>query len=137
MNLVYFFFFRREALIRSYPFSSALEKKRGIRSMFGKRRKKTIFYQSTSPSSTLGIGDEVPTYEDVVKLEPSPDLIRPIVLIGAPGVGRRTLIRKLLNSNSSCFVPVIQCRLPQCSACSGLWYLACHHDNCYNILHVK
>jgi len=30
----------------------------------------------------LGIGDEVPTYEDVVRLEPDPDLKRPIVLIG-------------------------------------------------------
>lgn len=30
----------------------------------------------------LGIGDEVPTYEDVVKLEPNPELRRPIVLIG-------------------------------------------------------
>ena len=109
--LVYFLSSRREALIRSYPFISALERKKGIRSMFVKRKKKKIFYQSTPPSTTLGIGDEVPTYEDVVKLKPSPELIRPLVLIGAPGVGRRTLIRKLLIPNNSRYVPVIQCKL--------------------------
>lgn len=76
--------------------------------MFSRRRKKKIFYQSTSQSATFGVGDEVATYEDVVKLEPSPDLIRPLVLIGAPGVGRRTLIRKLLNSNASHYSPVVQ-----------------------------
>lgn len=102
---------RREALIRTYPFTSVLEKKKGIWSAFAKRKKKKIFYQSTPPSTTLGVGDEVPTYEDVVKLKPSPDLVRPLVLIGAPGVGRRTLIRKLLNPDNSRYVPVIQCRL--------------------------
>ena len=112
MNItMYLLSSRREALIRTYPFASALERKKGIKSMFAKRRKKKIFYQSTPPSTSLGIGDEVPTYEDVVKLEPSPDLIRPLVLIGAPGVGRRTLIRKLLNTNTSRYLPVIQCRL--------------------------
>lgn len=106
----FYLLFRREALIRSYPFASAIERKKGIRSIFSKRRKKKIFYHSTSPSTVLGVGDEVPTYEDVMKLEPSHDLIRPIVLIGAPGVGRRTLIRKLLNSNNSRYLPVIQCK---------------------------
>ena len=103
--------FRREALIRSYPFASAMEKKTGVRSIFSKRKKKKIFYQNTSPSTVLGVGDEVPTYEDVIKLDSSSEIIRPIVLIGAPGVGRRTLIRKLLNSNTLRYLPVIQSKL--------------------------
>ena len=109
--------FRREALIKSYPFTSEIKKK-GIRSFFSNRRKKKIFYQGMSPNQTLGVGDELPTYEDVIRFEPNSDVIRPIVLIGAPGVGRRTLIRKLLNSNTSCYIPVIQCKL-HCSCMIG------------------
>ena len=101
--------FRREALIKSYPFASEI-KKRGIRSFFSNRRKKKVFYHGLSQNQTFGVGDELPTYEDVIRFEPSPDVIRPIVLIGAPGVGRRTLIRKLLNSNTSCYMPIIQCK---------------------------
>lgn len=104
-------FFRREALIRSYPFASVIEKKKGFKSVFSKRKKKKIFYQSTSTSTSFGVGDEVPTYEDVMKLEPCLDVIRPIVLVGAPGVGRRTLIRKLLNSNTSQYLPVVQSKI--------------------------
>ncbi len=59
----------------------------------------------------IGVGDEIPTYEQVIKLEPDPCLCRPIVLIGAPGVGRRTLIRKLMNSDPSLYHPVVQRRL--------------------------
>ena len=56
----------------------------------------------------LGIGDEIPTYEQVYRVDPDPSLCRPIILIGAPGVGRRTLIRKLLNSDPSLYQPVVQ-----------------------------
>ena len=59
----------------------------------------------------LGIGDEIPTYEQVTRLEPDTNLCRPIVLIGAPGVGRRTLIRKLINSDPSVYHPVVQRKL--------------------------
>lgn len=40
--------------------------------------------------------EEVPTYEEVAKLYPRPGLTRPIVLIGAPGVGRNELRRRLI-----------------------------------------
>lgn len=40
--------------------------------------------------------EEVPTYEEVAKLYPRPGLSRPIVLIGAPGVGRNELRRRLI-----------------------------------------
>lgn len=59
----------------------------------------------------IGIGDEIPTYEQVTRLDPDPSLCRPIVLIGAPGVGRRTLIRKLLNSDPSLYQSVVQRKL--------------------------
>ncbi|CAO1330633.1 unnamed protein product [Diamesa serratosioi] len=37
----------------------------------------------------------IATYEEVAKLYPRPGVFRPIVLIGAPGVGRNELIRRL------------------------------------------
>ena len=99
-------------------------------SIFSKKKKKKIFYQNTPPSSkqlssnilatprlllllavcvdVLGVGDEVVTYEDVAQLESEPDTKRPIILIGAPGVGRRTLIRKLFKHDSSHYAPVVQ-----------------------------
>ena len=61
-----------------------------------------------SCAGVIGVGDEVPTYEDVMRLDPDPSLRRPIVLIGAPGVGRRTLMRKLLNSDPSHYLSVVQ-----------------------------
>ena len=103
-----FLLFRREALIKSYPFTTEIKRK-SIKSFFSNRRKKKIFYHGVSSNQTFGVGDELPTYEDVVRFEPNPDVIRPVVLIGAPGVGRRTLIRKLLNSNAAHYTPVIQC----------------------------
>ncbi|KAG5674330.1 hypothetical protein PVAND_004306 [Polypedilum vanderplanki] len=38
----------------------------------------------------------IPTYEEVAKLYPRPGVYRPIVLIGAPGVGRNELIKRLI-----------------------------------------
>uniref|UniRef100_A0A1B6CRI1 MAGUK p55 subfamily member 7 n=1 Tax=Clastoptera arizonana TaxID=38151 RepID=A0A1B6CRI1_9HEMI len=40
--------------------------------------------------------EEVPTYEEVAKLYPRAGLARPIVMIGAPGVGRNELRRRLI-----------------------------------------
>lgn len=40
--------------------------------------------------------EELKTYEEVARLYPRPDLRRPIVLIGAPGVGRNELKRRLI-----------------------------------------
>lgn len=37
----------------------------------------------------------IATYEEVAKLYPRPGVFRPVVLIGAPGVGRNELIRRL------------------------------------------
>ena len=61
-------------------------------------------------SDILGVGDEIPTYEEVIHLDPDPSLCRPIVLVGAPGVGRKALIRKLVNSDPSVYQPVIRCK---------------------------
>ncbi|KAL7040251.1 hypothetical protein ACKWTF_000319 [Chironomus riparius] len=38
----------------------------------------------------------IATYEEVAKLYPRPGIYRPIVLIGAPGVGRNELIKRLI-----------------------------------------
>ncbi len=65
-------------------------------------------YLCISGIDILGVGDEIPTYEEVLKLEPDPSLCRPIILIGASGVGRKTLIQKLLNSDPSLYQPVVQ-----------------------------
>ena len=40
--------------------------------------------------------EEIPTYEEVARLFPRPGVFRPIVLIGAPGVGRNELKRRLM-----------------------------------------
>ena len=40
--------------------------------------------------------EEIATYEEVARLFPRPGLFRPIVLIGAPGVGRNELKRRLM-----------------------------------------
>uniref|UniRef100_A0A1B6MBB7 MAGUK p55 subfamily member 7 n=1 Tax=Graphocephala atropunctata TaxID=36148 RepID=A0A1B6MBB7_9HEMI len=47
--------------------------------------------------------EEVPTYEEVAKLYPRPGLARPIVLIGAPGVGRNELRRRLIATDAEKF----------------------------------
>jgi len=44
-------FDRREAMIRSYPYSTSDPPKKGIRGFFSKKKKKKIFYQNTPPSS--------------------------------------------------------------------------------------
>ncbi|KAJ8924734.1 hypothetical protein NQ315_000887 [Exocentrus adspersus] len=41
--------------------------------------------------------EQIATYEEVAKLYPRPGIYRPIVLIGAPGVGRNELKRRLID----------------------------------------
>uniref|UniRef100_A0A1Y1MLC4 MAGUK p55 subfamily member 7 n=2 Tax=Photinus pyralis TaxID=7054 RepID=A0A1Y1MLC4_PHOPY len=43
--------------------------------------------------------EQIATYEEVAKLYPRPGLYRPLVLIGAPGVGRNELKRRLIVTN--------------------------------------
>ncbi|KAF5271027.1 hypothetical protein FQR65_LT05377 [Abscondita terminalis] len=43
--------------------------------------------------------EQIATYEEVAKLYPRPGLYRPLVLIGAPGVGRNELKRRLIATN--------------------------------------
>ncbi|XP_056636431.1 MAGUK p55 subfamily member 7 isoform X3 [Diorhabda sublineata] len=43
--------------------------------------------------------EEIATYEEVAKLYPRPGMYRPIVLIGAPGIGRNELKRRLIDTN--------------------------------------
>lgn len=47
--------------------------------------------------------EEIPTYEEVVKLYPRPGVIRPLVLIGPPGIGRNELKRRLMVTNPEKF----------------------------------
>lgn len=53
--------------------------------------------------------EEVPTYEEVAKLYPRPGLARPIVLIGAPGVGRNELRRRLIATDTEKYRTPIPC----------------------------
>lgn len=43
--------------------------------------------------------EDIATYEEVVKLYPRPELPRPIVLVGPPGVGRNELKRRIMELN--------------------------------------
>lgn len=43
--------------------------------------------------------EQIPTYEEVAKLYPRPGIYRPIVLIGAPGIGRNELRRRLIDTH--------------------------------------
>lgn len=47
--------------------------------------------------------EEIATYEEVVKLYPRPGLLRPLVLIGPPGIGRNELKRRLMITNPEKF----------------------------------
>ncbi|KAL4717567.1 hypothetical protein ACJJTC_000716 [Scirpophaga incertulas] len=46
----------------------------------------------------------IPTYEEVARLYPRPGLVRPIVLVGAPGVGRNELRRRLISTDPEKYV---------------------------------
>ncbi|XP_063910293.1 MAGUK p55 subfamily member 7 isoform X2 [Zophobas morio] len=43
--------------------------------------------------------EQIATYEEVAKLYPRPGIYRPVVLIGAPGVGRNELKRRLIDTD--------------------------------------
>ncbi|CAH1113049.1 unnamed protein product [Psylliodes chrysocephalus] len=44
--------------------------------------------------------EQIATYEEVAKLYPRPGMFRPLVLIGAPGIGRNELKRRLIDTNT-------------------------------------
>uniref|UniRef100_A0A8D8S922 MAGUK p55 subfamily member 7 n=1 Tax=Cacopsylla melanoneura TaxID=428564 RepID=A0A8D8S922_9HEMI len=50
--------------------------------------------------------EEIPTYEEVAKLYPLPDIKRPVVLIGPSGVGRSELKRRLIALDPDKFTQV-------------------------------
>lgn len=52
----------------------------------------------------------IPTYEEVARLYPRPGFIRPIVLVGAPGVGRNELRRRLIASDPEKYVTPVPCK---------------------------
>lgn len=52
----------------------------------------------------------IPTYEEVARLYPRPGLVRPIVLVGAPGVGRNELRRRLIATDPEKYVTPIPCK---------------------------
>lgn len=51
----------------------------------------------------------IPTYEEVARLYPRPGFVRPIVLVGAPGVGRNELRRRLIASDPEKYVTPVPC----------------------------
>lgn len=52
----------------------------------------------------------IATYEEVAKLYPRPGVFRPIVLIGAPGVGRNELKRRLVARDAEKFRSPVPCK---------------------------
>lgn len=54
--------------------------------------------------------EQIATYEEVAKLYPRPGVFRPIVLIGAPGVGRNELRRRLIARDPEKFRSPVPCK---------------------------
>lgn len=54
--------------------------------------------------------EEIATYEEVAKLYPRPGIYRPIVLIGAPGVGRNELKRRLIDTDPNKYKTPTPCK---------------------------
>lgn len=52
----------------------------------------------------------IATYEEVAKLYPRPGVYRPVVLIGAPGVGRNELRRRLVARDPEKFRSPVPCK---------------------------
>lgn len=55
--------------------------------------------------------ETIATYEEVSKLYPRPGFYRPIVLIGAPGVGRNELKRRLVSRDSEKYRSPVPCKI--------------------------
>lgn len=55
--------------------------------------------------------EQIATYEEVGKLYPRPGMYRPIVLIGAPGVGRNELRRRLMDTDPDKYRTPVPCKL--------------------------
>lgn len=58
--------------------------------------------------------ETIATYEEVSKLYPRPGFYRPIVLIGAPGVGRNELKRRLVARDSEKYKSPVPCKFHCC-----------------------
>lgn len=52
----------------------------------------------------------IATYEEVAKLYPRPGIYRPVVLIGAPGVGRNELRRRLIARDPEKYRSPVPCK---------------------------
>lgn len=55
--------------------------------------------------------EHIATYEEVAKLYPRPGICRPLVLIGAPGVGRNELKRRLIDTDPEKYKTPTPCKL--------------------------
>lgn len=53
--------------------------------------------------------EQIATYEEVAKLYPRPGIYRPIILIGAPGIGRNELKRRLIATDPDKYRTPIPC----------------------------
>lgn len=54
--------------------------------------------------------EEIATYEEVSKLYPRPGVYRPVVLIGAPGVGRNELMKMLVAKDPEKYRSPVPCK---------------------------
>lgn len=59
----------------------------------------------------------IATYEEVAKLYPRPGVFRPIVLIGAPGIGRNELKRRLVARDPEKYKSPVPCEFNRNNAC--------------------
>lgn len=74
----------------------------------------------------------VATYEEVSKLYPRPGVYRPIVLVGAPGVGRNELIKMLISKDPEKY----RCPVPCKSVCT-LCTVYCSRKTCLGFLPLR
>ncbi|XP_052080914.1 MAGUK p55 subfamily member 7-like isoform X1 [Mytilus californianus] len=74
------------------------------KSVRSRRVRKMMYHAVLNSDFDLG---EIPTYEDVELLPPNSKNKRPLVLIGAPKVGRNELKRRLMVSNPGHFEDVV------------------------------
>ncbi|XP_070570219.1 MAGUK p55 subfamily member 7-like [Ptychodera flava] len=105
---------RREALKRTIPGSPILREMgspnlrgsgRGSSLRSSKRKTRKIMYHTKENDEYDN--EEILVYEEVIKYKPPPGRYRPIVLIGAPGIGRNELKRRLIASDPSHFKATI------------------------------